>query len=315
MAREIVRKQEGNVWRTEVGESGAAGSVTAADIDSQATPNGEVLTADGAGGADWQPNGGSQPGAAVWKGPYPLYGAWWQGTDMTGDPPDAGTFTLTWDGMDSDPINWDDDAAAVQAALEAIPALNGKVTCSGGPFPGVQVYVAIDQTVIPFELVVSNNLLTASAAPVADPLVSLAKDPAVPYIGIAGPTLAADDMLEDIFVRRRVIFPNGSKIEIRLDLTGGATWDIPNAGVWKLDDAADNWPAPVSGWDGSDPGYANLGSESELEIWFADGFYRELPVIADEELTFYATLQSFGIGNTAQGFAEFYFKVSTPAAP
>jgi len=58
---EIVRELVDGDWVTTVGSSGGAGGpVTAGDIDSEAAGNGEVLTADGAGGASWQAGGGSQ---------------------------------------------------------------------------------------------------------------------------------------------------------------------------------------------------------------------------------------------------------------
>lgn len=63
MTYEIVRELVDGEWVTRaVNQGGAGGPVTAADIDSQAASNGEVLTADGTGGADWQPGGGSTPG-------------------------------------------------------------------------------------------------------------------------------------------------------------------------------------------------------------------------------------------------------------
>ncbi len=46
-------------------ESGPNGKVTAADIDSLAAQDGDVLTADGAGNATWEAGGGSQPVAVV----------------------------------------------------------------------------------------------------------------------------------------------------------------------------------------------------------------------------------------------------------
>lgn len=61
MTQEIVRELVDGEWVTRVAAQGAGGPVTAADIDSQAASNGDVLTADGTGGADWQPNGGSRP--------------------------------------------------------------------------------------------------------------------------------------------------------------------------------------------------------------------------------------------------------------
>ncbi len=49
-------------------ESGPTGKVTAADIDSLAAQDGDVLTADGAGNATWETGDGSQPIQAVYSG-------------------------------------------------------------------------------------------------------------------------------------------------------------------------------------------------------------------------------------------------------
>lgn len=73
---------------------------------------------------------------------------------------DGGTFTLTYNSVESDPISFDDNAAAVQAALEAIPALTGKITCSGGPLPGTPVSIAIDNNVTLFLFAEGSNDLT-----------------------------------------------------------------------------------------------------------------------------------------------------------
>jgi hypothetical protein len=54
----------------------------------------------------------------------------------------GGTFTLTYDGEETAPIDWDATAAEVDAALEALPNIGaGDVTCTGGPLPGTAVTV------------------------------------------------------------------------------------------------------------------------------------------------------------------------------
>lgn len=52
-------------------------------------------------------------------------------SDRTG-----GTFTLTYDGQTTTDLTWDDTAADVDAALEALSNIgSGDVTCTGGPLP------------------------------------------------------------------------------------------------------------------------------------------------------------------------------------
>jgi hypothetical protein len=46
----------------------------------------------------------------------------------------GGDFTLTFDGEETDPIDWDATAAEIQAALEALPNVGeGNVVCTDGP--------------------------------------------------------------------------------------------------------------------------------------------------------------------------------------
>ncbi len=58
----------GDLSGTYPNPSVADGVVTAAKMDSEAASNGEVATADGAGGVSWEPGGGSQPGATITRG-------------------------------------------------------------------------------------------------------------------------------------------------------------------------------------------------------------------------------------------------------
>lgn len=58
---------------------------------------------------------------------------------ITGTPT-GGTFTLTFDGQETDPIDYDATAGEVQTALEALPNLTpGDVTAGGGPLPDTPV--------------------------------------------------------------------------------------------------------------------------------------------------------------------------------
>lgn len=54
----------------------------------------------------------------------------------------AGTFTLTYSGQTTANINWDDTAAEIEAALEALSNIAvGDVYCYGGPLPNSKVYI------------------------------------------------------------------------------------------------------------------------------------------------------------------------------
>ena len=58
-----------------------------------------------------------------------------QTVNLTGDP-EGGTFTLTYSSEETDPIAFDATAAAVQAALEALPNIGvGDVVCTGDALP------------------------------------------------------------------------------------------------------------------------------------------------------------------------------------
>ena len=60
---------------------------------------------------------------------------------VTGTPT-GGTFVLEFKGQRTDPIDFDADAAAVDAALEALPSIGtGGVTCGGGALPGTPVTI------------------------------------------------------------------------------------------------------------------------------------------------------------------------------
>lgn len=63
-----VEPEDFNAVIDELNSGVPAGAVTAGDVDSQAAQDGDVLTADGAGGAAWEAGGGSQP----WVGPFPV---------------------------------------------------------------------------------------------------------------------------------------------------------------------------------------------------------------------------------------------------
>jgi hypothetical protein len=64
-----------------------------------------------------------------------------QTVTITGTPT-GGSFTITYDGYTTAPIAYNATAAAVQAALAALPPIGaGNVTCAGGPLPGAAVTI------------------------------------------------------------------------------------------------------------------------------------------------------------------------------
>lgn len=80
----------------------------------------------------------------------------------------GGTFTLTYDGEETDPIDWDATAAEVEAAVEALANVgSGNVVGSGGPLPGAFVAItfagALAGLPVP-ELVVDDGNLTGAGA-------------------------------------------------------------------------------------------------------------------------------------------------------
>lgn len=274
------------------------------------------INADSTAGIDPTPEGGggAPSGAARWVGPFRLASAKWQAIAMDSGQT-SGTVTFAHDAVSATAVNWNASASDLQTALATIPALTGKVTCTGGPFATNPIWIVLTiSDPQPFTVAAS------TLDPAFDPTIGVGVDPGdpSPRFGIPTVTLAAGDMFEDMFVNRIVGFPAGTKIEVRQTLDNLSTWDAPNDGQWKLDDAVNNWPdTALSGWDGSDPQYANLLSDAEREIWTLDGFYREVPSIASEPVTLYVTcapLPSPG-PDPVFGVADFYVKVCTPAAP
>ena len=85
---------------------------------------------------------------------------------ITGTPT-GGSFTLTYEGQTTGSIAYNASAANVQAALEAIPALTGNVTCSGGALPGSYVVVTFNNALggLNVSMLVANASLTGGTSP------------------------------------------------------------------------------------------------------------------------------------------------------
>jgi hypothetical protein len=85
-----------------------------------------------------------------------------QSLSITGSPT-GGSFTLSFRGQTTSAIAYNATAAAVQAALEALPAIgSGNVVCTGGPLPGTAVTITFQNVLgglnVPQISVASNNL-------------------------------------------------------------------------------------------------------------------------------------------------------------
>jgi hypothetical protein len=89
--------------------------------------------------------------------------------------PTAGTFTLTLDGVTTDPIDYDAAAADVQTALEALSNIGtGNVACSGGPLPGSDVVVTFEGTLADTsvdQITANSSQLTGGSIAVANTTV------------------------------------------------------------------------------------------------------------------------------------------------
>lgn len=92
-------------------------------------------------------------------------------TLTTTGTPTGGTFTLTYMGWETAAIAFDAAAAAVQAALEALPSVGaGDIVCSGGALPtGVVMTRAANlQKLNDGNIAMGTNSLTGGTTPTTD---------------------------------------------------------------------------------------------------------------------------------------------------
>ena len=85
---------------------------------------------------------------------------------ITGTPT-GGTFTLTYEGQTTGTIPYNATSAQVLAALEAIPALTGNISCGGGALPGSYVTVTFINTLggKDISMLVANASFTGGTSP------------------------------------------------------------------------------------------------------------------------------------------------------
>lgn len=164
----------------------------------------------------------------------------------TGAPPTGGTFTLTFDGATTAAIAYNAAAAAVQAALEALPNIGaGGVVCAGGPLPATQVTVTFSGAQVQGRNVAA---LTANLAgltggtPVFDWSTTT---PGVGYGDYVAPTRFYEFKSEGIQEQKLHMrsagirsAARGARSDRRVTVTRGAagpvTFDVLNKGFSKL---------------------------------------------------------------------------------
>ncbi len=112
--------------------------ITAAEIDSQAAQDGDVLTADGSGNATWEPGGGSQPLAyevTLDSSNYPQAGAIFATGLMLGVGDRIIDFGISVE-AGTTPTDWQFGKSPMSGAASKIGAsnLNGNDENDGGPY-------------------------------------------------------------------------------------------------------------------------------------------------------------------------------------
>jgi hypothetical protein len=171
-----------------------------------------------------------------WRGKFPIlaFGQWIAGDRKSGNlavidgltntefgtydvqtlnttgAPTGGTFTLVYGGAPTTPIPWNATAAQVQAALEVIPALTGKIVCTGGPIPPGYITVTFKAAAAQTPITLGINSLTGGTTPAVTVVRTT--------LGVAG-----DPLLIQIDTGPMGAFPSPIRVNgIELYLTKGA---------------------------------------------------------------------------------------------
>jgi predicted phage gp36 major capsid-like protein len=137
-----------------------------------------------------------------------------QSVGITGTPT-GGTFTLSFNGAVTAPIAYNANAAAVQAALQALGSIRaGKATVTGGPGPGTAWVVTLDPSLPSATLVGSGAGLTGGASPAVTVNVTTA---AVQAGGV--------DLAQDVVNMGRQLVKNGFALDGFM-AAPGFTWEL-----------------------------------------------------------------------------------------
>lgn len=259
--------------------------------------------------------GNLNTGAISWYGPYVVWANMLQKIDLTGDPPDNGTFTLSYDGVESSAIQWDASATDIEAILDAIPALTGKVNCyketanpvsDPGELPGDLISVVIRGTPArPKPLIVEDNSLTASAVPVTDPVVDFAVNDGA-YVRLRKFNLG--EILDNIYVRTVEEFASGTEKTLFVSSDGPASpWHPPEADYIELFGAQD----PQSGEDHFS---SRSGPPNDAVGVDAGGGYADMPSVALIDNAALFMNVKFRTDDSS-GIAHVYLRVGMPITP
>lgn len=161
-----------------------------------------------------------------------VYGA--GGTDevqrvtITGTPT-GGSFRLTLEGETTAAIAYNANAAAVQAALEALPNVEvGDVTCTGGPLPGAFVTCTFAARLGKWDLaamIADGALLTGGTSP------AVAVTTPTPGVGSIDPAVAT------AVFRADGKSPARRGVDLTVDLVTGTTYRV----FVRVQDTAEQW--------------------------------------------------------------------------
>ena len=121
-----------------------------------------------------------------------------QTVTITGTPT-GGTFTLAFNGAVTAPIAFNATAAAVKAALEALPSVGaGGTTCAGGPLPGTPITVTFSGNGLDgvnWPVMVAVGSFTGGTTPTATPTITTV---GAGYGTYVAPTLFLEDVDENV---------------------------------------------------------------------------------------------------------------------
>lgn len=244
-------------------------------------------------------NSGSTPGAVRVIGPFTIYGVQQQTVAITGD---AGDFTLLYDSIESDAINFDDDGPTATTALEAIPALDGHITVVRS---GSNLNIILDDSItVPLLFVLgTNNLTDGVGAGAVDVFIR----PASPRVV----ELYTPNVGDEIFDITRELVEEFDG-DASLFFGDGVDWEVPDSIGLNLHEGGNNRTNFSGNSDSAGAGYGNSVALVDIgELANAGALPNRCLVSAPIRAHLY---QLGGSGNVT-GIVKIYLKVATPAAP
>lgn len=157
--------------------------------------------------------------------------------------PTGGTFTLTFNGQTTAAIAYNATAAAVDAALEALPRIGtGNLDCTGGPLPGTPVVVRFKDAmgVKPQPVMTASSALTGGSSPaisIAHTTVGVYGDPIMMRVE-TGPFGAFPQAVRinaiELYLTKGAsdatgLDPQETNVEIAISISrnGGQDWSNP----------------------------------------------------------------------------------------